>query len=84
LLAEKRAHELFAAYLAIADGSLGFWRALQEEFSPGVDQQRCWVHKTANVLDKLPKSLQGRAKEMLHDITWHPHVKMRWRPTIGS
>jgi transposase-like protein len=58
--------------LAIADGSLGFWQALQEAFGPGVDQQRCWVHKTANVLDKLPKSLQGRAKELLHDIYLAP------------
>ena len=40
--------------------------------SLGIDKQRCWVHKTANVLDKLPKSLQGRAKELLHDIYLAP------------
>jgi len=69
LLRELKAHGLSQGpKLAIADGSLGFWRALQEEFDPGIEQQRCWVHKTANVLDKLPKSLQGRAKEMLHDM----------------
>ena len=69
LLRELKAHGLREGpRLAIADGSLGFWLALQEEFDPGVEQQRCWVHKTANVLDKLPKSLQGRAKELLHDI----------------
>jgi putative transposase len=45
---------------------------LQEEFGTTVEQQRCWVHKTANVLDKLPKSLQGRAKEMLHDVSLAP------------
>jgi putative transposase len=73
LLRELKAHGLTEGpRLAIADGSLGFWLALQEEFDPGVEQQRCWVHKTANVLDKLPKSLQGRAKEMLHDMYLAP------------
>jgi transposase-like protein len=73
LLRELKAHGLTQGpRLAIADGSLGFWLALQEEFDPGVGQQRCWVHKTANVLDKLPQSLQGRAKEMLHDIYLAP------------
>jgi putative transposase len=73
LLRELKAHGLREGpRLAIADGSLGFWLALQEAFDPGVEQQRCWVHKTANVLDKLPKSLQGRAKELLHDIYLAP------------
>ena len=73
LMRELKAHGLRQGpKLAIADGSLGFWLALQEAFSPEVDQQRCWVHKTANVLDKLPKSLQGRAKELLHDIYLAP------------
>ena len=73
LLRELKAHGLTQGpKLAIADGSLGFWLALQEAFSPEVNQQRCWVHKTANVLDKLPKSLQGRAKELLHDIYLAP------------
>lgn len=53
--------------LAIADGALGFWAALSKVF-PTTKTQRCWVHKTANVLDKLPKSTQPRAKKMLHDI----------------
>lgn len=53
--------------LAIGDGALGFWSALEEEF-PVCDQQLCWVHKTANVLDKLPQSQQGKAKIMLHNI----------------
>ena len=70
---ELKAHGLTQGpRLAIADGSLGFWLALQEAFSPEVDQQRGWVHKTANVLDKLPKSLQGRAKELLHGIYLAP------------
>jgi transposase-like protein len=73
LLRELKAHGLTQPpKLATGDGSLGFWVALQEEFGTTVDQQRCWVHKTANVLDKLPKSLQGRAKEMLHDMYLAP------------
>src|SRR5690606_7497459 len=56
-----------APELAIADGALGFWAALDEAF-PSTKGQRCWVHKTANVLDKLPKSKQAEAKGMLHEI----------------
>lgn len=53
--------------LAVGDGSLGFWKALSKTYS-NTRQQRCWVHKTANVLNKLPKSSQKKAKEALHDI----------------
>ncbi|MBA7538174.1 IS256 family transposase ISWch1 [subsurface metagenome] len=53
--------------LAIGDGALGFWAALGKEF-PETKWQRCWVHKTANVLDKLPKGLQGKAKSMIHEM----------------
>jgi transposase-like protein len=53
--------------LAIADGALGFWKALPQVY-PSTRGQRCWVHKTANVLDKLPTSMQGRAKGAIHDI----------------
>ena len=53
--------------LAIGDGALGFWKALEEIF-PDTRRQRCWVHKTANVLNKLPKSRQTAAKAALHDI----------------
>ena len=53
--------------VATGDGALGFWVALAEEF-PQTKPQLCWVHKTANVLEKLPSSLQGRAKALLHDI----------------
>ena len=42
--------------LAIGDGAMGFWSALEEEF-PSCEQQRCWVHETANILDKMPKSV---------------------------
>ena len=53
--------------LATGDGALGFWKALPQMF-PTTREQRCWVHKTANVLDKLPKRLQPAAKEQLHQI----------------
>ncbi len=53
--------------LAIGDGALGFWKALRKVFA-GTKQQRCWVHKTANVLDKLPKGVQPAAKKHLHEI----------------
>jgi putative transposase len=53
--------------LAIADGALGFWKALPQVW-PKTRGQRCWVHKTANVLDKMSKGQQPKAKEMLHEI----------------
>jgi transposase-like protein len=53
--------------LAVGDGALGFWKALAAVF-PNTRWQRCWVHKTANVLDKLPKSQRSKAKGLLHDI----------------
>lgn len=53
--------------LAIGDGALGFWKAARDAW-PEARQQRCWVHKLANVLDKLPKRLQARAKSRLHEI----------------
>ena len=56
-----------APKLAVGDGALGLWSALAEVY-PQTRAQRCWVHKTVNVLDKLPKSLQGAAKSMLHEI----------------
>lgn len=63
-----------APKLAIGDGALGFWAALEEEF-PGTQQQRCWVHKTANVLDKMAQSVQPAAKDRLHQIYLAPTRK---------
>jgi transposase-like protein len=63
-----------APKLAVGDGALGFWAALEEEF-PGTGQQRCWVHKTANVLDKMAKSVQPAAKDRLHQIYLAPTRK---------
>jgi transposase-like protein len=53
--------------LAIGDGALGFWKAMRQVWDT-TREQRCWVHKTANVLDKLPKGSQAKAKRMLHEI----------------
>lgn len=53
--------------LAVGDGALGFWKALREVF-PETKEQRCWVHKTANVLDSMPKSAQPAAKAAIADI----------------
>ena len=53
--------------LAVGDGALGFWAALREVY-PTTREQRCWVHKTANVLNKMPKVLQSKAKSDLHQI----------------
>ena len=71
--------------LAIADGALGFWKALSQVY-PQSREQRCWVHKTANILDKMPKSVQTNAKQLIHEmymtdtkekalITYHRFIK---------
>ena len=67
LLDLKRRGLAIGPELAVADGALGFWKALAEVW-PKTREQRCWVHKTANVLNKLPKSLQGKAKRALQNI----------------
>jgi putative transposase len=60
--------------LAIGDGAMGFWAALEEVY-PETRQQRCWMHKTMNVLNCLPKSAQAKAKDSLHDI-WQAETKV--------
>ena len=67
LLDLKRRGLAMGPALAVADGALGFWKALPEVW-PKTREQRCWVHKTANVLNRLPKSLQGKAKRALQNI----------------
>jgi len=57
--------------LAVGDGAMGFWKALSKVY-PETRHQRCWVHKTANVLNKLPKSVQPKAKQALHEIWMAP------------
>ena len=72
LLSDLKARGLgLAPKLAVGDGALGFWTALEEEY-PGVLRQRCWVHKTVNVLDKLPKKAHATAKAHLHEMYLSP------------
>ncbi len=68
-----KARGLNAPALAVGDGALGFWAALEEIF-PETRHQRCWVHKTRNVLNALPKSVQPKAKQALHEI-WQAETK---------
>lgn len=56
-----------APKLATGDGALGFWAALEEEYG-ATQQQRCWVHKTANILDKMPRGVQPDAKKLIHEM----------------
>lgn len=67
VLLDLKARGLNAPELAVGDGALGFWAALEEVF-PTTRQQRCWMHKTCNVLNAMPKSIQAKAKAALHDI----------------
>lgn len=67
----KRRGLSIAPEIALGDGALGFWRALDEVF-PGTAHQRCWVHKAANVLDKVPKSIQPAMKADLREIHGAP------------
>jgi putative transposase len=73
LLDLKRRGLSIAPELAVADGALGFWQAIEEVW-PQTRAQRCWVHKTANVLNKLPKSQQAKAKRALQEI-WMAETK---------
>src|SRR5450631_1128790 len=73
LLDLKRRGLAMAPELAVADGALGFWQAVEEVW-PKTRGQRCWVHKTANLLNKLPKSQQPKAKQALQEI-WMADTK---------
>jgi len=66
LLRDVTKRGMRAPEVAVGDGALGFWAALRDVW-PKTREQRCWVHKIANVLDKLPKSVQPKAKSMLHE-----------------
>ena len=61
-----------APEIAVGDGALGFWKALDEIFA-GTRHQRCWVHKTVNVLDKVPLSVQANMKKDLREVYWAPN-----------
>lgn len=71
VLRDLKRRGLSAPKLAMGDGALGFWAALRTVY-PETEEQRCWVHKIANVLDKLPKRIQPRAKSHLHEIMRAP------------
>jgi putative transposase len=73
LLDLKRRGLAIGPELAVADGALGFWQAIEEVW-PKTRGQRCWVHKTANVLNKLPNSQQSKAKRALQEI-WMAETK---------
>ncbi len=68
LLRDLKKRGMRAPVLALGDGALGFWAAVRDVF-PETRHQRDWVHKTANVLDALPKSVHGRAKKAVREIT---------------
>ena len=90
LLDLKRSGLANASKIAVADGALEFWKALGDIW-PTTLEQRCWVHKTANVLAKLPKSQQPQAKRTLQEIwiaetrgdaeTAHRHRLLRITPS---
>ena len=72
LLVDLKARGLVVApQVAIGDGALGFWKALDEAF-PTTRHQRCWLHKTLNALDKFPKSMQPNAHKDLREIWLSP------------
>lgn len=82
LLDLKRRGLVMGPELAVADGALGFWQAIEEVW-PSTRGQRCWVHKTANVLNKLPKSLQAKAKRALHEI-WMAETRTDAEAAFGA
>ena len=67
----KKRGLIVAPDIAVGDGALGFWKALDEAF-PSTRHQRCWVHKTLNILDKLPRSVQPNARQDLREIWLSP------------
>ena len=73
ILLKLKSRGMNVPQLPIGDGAMGFWAALEEVY-PESRQQRCWMHKTMNVLNCLPKSLQSRAKQALHEI-WQANTR---------
>ena len=73
VLLKLKSRGMNAPQLSVGDGAMGFWAAL-EEIYPETRHQRCWVHKTVNILNALPKSLQPKAKQALHEI-WQAETR---------
>ena len=67
VLRDLRDRGMTSPVVAVGDGALGFWAALGDVF-PDTVEQRCWVHKTANILDALPKRLHRQAKTAIHEV----------------
>jgi putative transposase len=83
LLVELKARGLAVApEMAVGDGALGFWKALDEVF-PGTRHQRCWVHKVSNVLNKFPKSMAPAVKSDLRDI-WQAETRAAAEAAMGT
>jgi transposase-like protein len=82
LLSLKQRGLTTAPELAIGDGALGFWAALRKVY-PTCREQRCWVHKTANILNDVPKSTQPRMKKDLHEI-WKAETKEKAQEAMDS
>jgi len=74
VLLDLKSRGLSAAQLAVGDGAMGLWAALDEVY-PETRHQRCWMHKTGNVLNAMPKATQPKAKRALHDI-WQAETKV--------
>ncbi len=74
ILLKLKSRGMSSPNLAVGDGAMGFWAALDEIYGD-TRQQRCWMHKTMNVLNYLPKSSQAKAKEALHNI-WQAETKV--------
>ena len=84
LLVEVKSRGLtIAPEIAVGDGALGFWKALDEVF-PGTRHQRCWVHKTANVLNKVTLSVQTNMKKDLREILLGAAASKTWRRLKGT
>ena len=73
VLFKLKAWGMNAAKLAIGDGAMGFWAA-PEDVYPDIRQQRCWMHETGNVLNCVPKSIQPKVKQALHEI-WQAETR---------
>lgn len=73
VLLKLKARGMNAPKLAVGDGAMGFWAAMDEVY-PGTRHQRCWMHKTGNVLNCVPKSIQPKVKQALHEI-WQAETR---------
>ncbi len=81
VLLNLKSKQMNAPKLAVGDGAMGFWSALEEVY-PDTNHQRCWMHKTMNILNCLPKSLQSKAKQSLHNI-WRAPTKAEAEKAFG-